>query len=183
MYFAATESEVAKFPVLGSLLSSCRSFPLLIFRKLLESPRQFQLPGTCDFFLRVSRNHNYVCKVLSTSCLDLGILKYLVHQLFSMLLFTAFRISGANCINNYIVVVRILTAFIHCSHNTRDREISWEASNLSSGWTYCGGQKRWKMQKKKKRSVGNTTILRLTLVSNKQYMIQKISLHQSVSLH
>lgn len=85
---------MAKFPVLGSLLSSCRSFPLLVFRKLLESPRQFQLPGTCDFFfLRVSRNHNYGYKVLSTSCLDLEILKYLVHQLFSMLLSIAFRIS------------------------------------------------------------------------------------------
>lgn len=64
--------------------------------------------------------------------MDLVILKYLVHQLFSMLLFTTFRISGANCINSYIVVVRMFTAFIHCSYNTQDRQISWEAFHLSS---------------------------------------------------
>lgn len=136
MYFAATESEMAKFPVLGSLLSSCRSFPLLAFRKLLESSRQsinlVSASWNLGFFLRVSRNRNYGYKVLSTSCLDLVILKYLVHQLFSVLLFTTSRMSGANCINNYIVVVRILTAFIHFSHNTQDRQIRWEASDLSS---------------------------------------------------
>lgn len=106
---------MAKFPVLGSLLSSCRSFPLLVFRKLLEYPRQsinlVSASWNLQFFFRVSRNCNCDYKVLSTSCLDPVILKYL-HQLFPVLLFTTFRVSGANCINNYIVVVRILTAFI-----------------------------------------------------------------------
>lgn len=59
----------------------------------------------------------------------------LVHQLFSVLLFPTFRISGANFINNYTVVVRILTAAVCCGHNTQDRQISWKASDLSSGPT------------------------------------------------
>lgn len=107
---------MAKFPVLGSLLSSCRSFPFWYLGNYWKTPGRvliwFQLPGTCNFFFfRVNRNCNYDYKVLSTSCLDLVILKYL-HQLFPVLLFTTFRVSGANCINNYIVVVRILTAFV-----------------------------------------------------------------------
>lgn len=61
--------------------------------------------------------------------------------------------------------------------------MSWEASNLSSRLDILWRAEKIKNAKKGKRSVGNTTILSLTLVSNKQYVIQRISLHQSVSFH
>lgn len=64
--------------------------------------------------------------------MDLVILKCLIRKLFSVLLFVTFRINGDNCTNNYTLVVRILTAFIHCNHNTQGKQVSWGASDASS---------------------------------------------------
>lgn len=74
-----------------------------------------------------------------------------------MLLFISFRINGDYCINNHTLVLTMLTAFIHCNHNTQSRQISWGASDVSSVVDIL-----WRAEKvkntKKRRSVGNSGI-------------------------
>lgn len=79
------------FQCLGRCYHLVDLFPFWYLGNYWKAPGSFSFLELVIFFLRVSRNHNYGYKVLSTSCLDLEILKYLV--LFSMLLSTAFRIS------------------------------------------------------------------------------------------